>query len=197
MKLLVSNILSKIYNGAFKRRINEFVYLLVLSSIVIKILKVFSINTRSLFLFLVSVSGVLCITTIRASNNTIYSIITKHISMNIKDSSQYHELDYYDDRNEIAQIFKEEFIEGLICLSITPFCKKIRLTTHKWIYDEVICNDKIQKIYEVEVKQSGNCKIPQEVLLLNSNKSFIKNQKRLNKTVFQERIQYKITLKRK
>jgi len=197
MKLLIFNILSKIYNGAFKKRLNELAYLIMLSAIINKVISLFGEETTSLFIFLIVCSVILVITTVRASNNTVYSILTKHLSMNIKDGSQYHVLDYYDDRKEIAELFKEEFIQGLVHLSLNPFCKTIKLTTHKWIYDEIICSKDVQVMYNVTAKPYGKCKIPQEVLLLNSNKSFLRNQERLNKSVFQERKQYKVILKRK
>lgn len=197
MKLMMFNILSKIYNSAFKKRTNELVYLIVLSAIINKVVSLLGVDTMPLFIFLIGCSVVLALTTIRSSNNTIYSVITKHLSMNINDSSQYHSLDYYENREEVAELFKEEFIQGLISLSVTPFCGKIKLTTHKWVYDNVICNDKVQRLYEVDMKPFGKCKIPQEVLLLNSSKSFGKNQERLNKSAFQEREQYKIVLKRR
>lgn len=197
MKLLMFNILSKIYNSAFKKRTNEFVYLITLSAIINKCVSLTGADTMPLFIFLIVCSAILAITTVRPSNNTVYSILTKHLSMNINDSSQYHALDYYEDRKEIAELFKEEFIRGLVYLHINPFCKTIKLTTHKWVYDEIICSKDVQIMYNVTVKQSGKTKIPQEVLLLNSNKSFGKNKERLNNTAFQEREQYKIILKRK
>lgn len=197
MKLLFFNILSKIYNISFKNRKNEFIYLILLSCIINKLVSFIKPETISLFIFLFICSALLSITTIRASNNTIYNVFTKHLSMNIKDKYKYHSLDYYDDRKEIAELFKEEFKEGLIYLGLNPFCKIIKLTTHKWIYDEIICDNSIKSTYDVTVKKIGKTKIPQEVLLLNSNQSFIKNNERLNNTAFQEREQYKIVLKRK
>jgi len=116
--------------------------------------------------------------------------------MNLLDSSEYHSLDYYTQRKDIANLFKEEFISGLEKLASLPFCKKIKMTTHKWVFDKVICDERILRLYTVEAIPYKTCKIPQEVLLLCPYHTIKHNSENLEKSAFQEREQYKIILKK-
>lgn len=197
MRLYISFILSRIYNSAFRNRKNEFFYLFILSAILVKIMSFINDETLQLSIFLIIFSVILSITTIRGSNNVIYSMITKHISMNLLDKHLYHSLDYYTEREEVAELFKEEFITGLENLSKKPFCKKIKMTTHRWVFDNIVNTERIKKIYTIKYKSNTTCKIPQEVLLLCSYKSIKDNIERLNKSAFQDRDKYEIILIRK
>lgn len=197
MKLNLSFFLSRLYNFSFKKKINEFVYLFIISAIMTRIVSLINPDTYHLTVFLILISGILSLTTIRGSNNVIYSIILKYLSMNILDSSEYHSLDYYTQREKISDIFKEEFIQGLEALALMPFCGKIKMTTHKWVFDKILCDERITKLYIVEAIPYKTCKIPQEVLLLCPYKSIKQNFEKLNKSAFQNREQYKIILKRK
>ncbi|AKA44341.1 hypothetical protein PPSC2_26025 (plasmid) [Paenibacillus polymyxa SC2] len=59
------------------------------------------------------VAGFLALTTVRLSNNIMYSRLTKHMSMNINSFKVYHEFSYVSQRAAIAERFQEEFIVAI------------------------------------------------------------------------------------
>jgi len=198
MLLKFRRIRCKITNLAFKNRINEFIYLMVLSLIITKALSVFvKIDSLSLYVYLIALSAVLSITSVRPSNCVVFSVLTRDLGMSIKDLSKYHSYDYYEDREAISELFKKECIEGITNLSKKPYAKKMRATTHKWVYENILCIEEVLKIYEVKGVPCGKIKVPQEVLTLNSNESFVRYKDRLKKSAYQERDKYKVTLERR
>lgn len=188
----------KITNFAFKNRINEFIYLIILSLIITQILSAFvKIDSISLYVYLIVLSGILAVTSIRPSNCVVFSALTKDLGMSIKDLSKYHSYDYYEDREAISELFKKECIDGIITLSKKSYAKKMKATTHKWVYENILCDEQVLKLYEVKGIPCGKIKVPQEVLTLNSDESFIKYKDRLRKSAYQKREKYRVTLERR
>lgn len=188
----------KIANLAFKNRINEFIYLISLSLLITKILSYFvRFDSVALYLYLIGLSAVLSITSVRPSNCVVFSALTKDLGMSIKDLSKYHSYDYYEDREAISELFKKECIDGIVKLSEKSYAKKMKATTHKWVYENILCDEEVLKLYEVKGIPCGEIKVPQEVLTLNSDESFTKYKNRLKKSAYQKREKYKVTLERR
>lgn len=113
--------LGKIFNLSFKSKISLFIYL---NGIVSIMLCLFSSNFISDFIMLEVIIIILVITTVRFSNSMIYSKITKHLSMNILNLDKYYELDYCNEKEKIAEIFKNECIEALLTAKENKISKK-------------------------------------------------------------------------
>lgn len=189
-------LMANIYNTSFKTRFYEFIYLTILGLIISIPLSLITNDFWAMSIFLMVISIILSLTTIRLSNAVIYSKITKHISMNVLDFNEYHSKKYLENKKEIAQIFSDEFIEGII-RAYDLNCKKIRMTTHEWVYKNVLLDERVLSRYSIEIKEKGMCKIPFEVLLL-ANKSYVlSNSEIMLKEAYRERKQYYIVLKKK
>lgn len=147
-----------------------------------------------LFIFTSTISLIFAFSTVRLSNVCVYNKLTKHMSMAIDDFEPYHELSYIEDRNEVARRFQEEFIEAIVEAKRRNY-KKIRMTTHHWIVANVTGHETIQMLYNTDIKPSGSCKIPFEVLLLASKDTLENYTDELKQLAFRKRKEYKITLK--
>lgn len=151
----------------------------------------------SVYLYLIILSAVLSITSVRPSNCIIFSILTRDLGMSIKDLSNYYSYDYYKDREAISELFKKECIEGIINLSKKCYARSMKATTHKWVYENILCNEAVLELYEVKGIPCGKIRVPQEVLTINSDESFCKYKDRLKKSAYQKRDKYKVTLKKR
>lgn len=185
-------------NIAFKNRLFEFGYLIILSSILTTIMAlVSSIDVVFLYKFLIVLSLILAVTSIRQSNCLVFSILTKDLGMSIKDLSKYHSYDYYTERIQISELFKKECIEGILNISNKKYAKKIKITTHRWVYENILLDNKVLNLYEVKAIKKGKIIVAQEVLTLNSNDCFKKYKSKLKKSAYQKRDKYKIILIKK
>lgn len=185
---------SRISIVSFKTRLNEFIYLAILSSILTVIISFFKSDTFSLYIFLLSLSAVLSLTTIRMSNCMVYSLITGDLGMSVNDPMPFHTLDYKNDKDTISRIFKDDCIQGILKLSTKPYGRKIKITTHKWMYENVLCNNEVLNLFDIRVKKCGMFRIPKEVLFLVSDNSFNNYRDYISKSVFLKREKYKIIL---
>ncbi|MFF2532474.1 hypothetical protein ACFVS2_26765 [Brevibacillus sp. NPDC058079] len=188
--------IAKLYNGLFHNRMTIFLYLSSLGFVFSLITYPLTHDLWSFFLYILVISAILTITTIRLSNNSIYSRLTKHLSMNIADFQDYHSKNYLNDRMEVAELFQEEFITA-IETAHRKRCKTIRMTTHAWVYRHVMLHPRVQARYHVEAEEYGECKIPLEVLLLIAPIVIQKNPLKTFEIATKKRKQYKILLKAK
>lgn len=166
--------LGKIFNLSFKSKISLFIYL---NEIVSIMLCLFSSNFISDFIMLEVIIIILVITTVRFSNSMIYSKITKHLSMNILNLDKYYELDYCNEKEKIAEIFKNECIEALLKAKENKITK-IRATTHKWMFQNVFSSDDVLKFYDLTYTTGGEENIIMEMseFIPISKKNTIKNK---------------------
>lgn len=166
--------LGKIFNLSFKSKISLFIYL---NGIVSIMLCLFSSNFISDFIMLEVIIIILVITTVRFSNSMIYSKITKHLSMNILNLDKYYELDYCNEKEKIAEIFKNECIEALLTAKENKITK-IRATTHKWMFQNVFSSDDVLKFYDLTYTTGGEENIIMEMseFIPISKKNTIRNK---------------------
>lgn len=179
-------IIAILYNYLFNNKFYEFLYLVAISTLFFSIISLINNSFDLTFLaYLHFISLILSITTNRLSDVVIYSTITKHLSMNLKNIKEYEHYNY-DDCNEkeiIAKDFRDKFIDGIIYAGNKKY-KKIRLSTHKWVINNVLNDDRIKKYYNIEIKESGTTNIVLEMLLLaNGNTKIIKAKRKGYKVI--------------
>lgn len=165
--------IGKILNSAFKSKISLFIYLNILTLIICGL---FSKNFLSDIIICEIIISILVITTIRLSNVMIYSKIIKCMSMNILDLTPYYNLDYINEKSAVSELFKKEFIEAILNAKDKKI-KKITMTTHKWVYENVCLNMEILKYYNVDCTFNKNTDISLEMseFIPYSRKNSIKN----------------------
>lgn len=187
MKIKTIYFLAKIYNKSFNNRVSEFIYLSILSFIFLLLLSPFIKEfDKDSFFFLIFCISILSITTHRLSDVIIYSSLTKTLSMNLSKIDMYSEYNYdiAEDKDIIANKFKESFINAIIGCKY----KKINMNTHKWVIHNVINDDRVKELFDIDIKKKGKTNISLEALLLANGKT--------NKTSF-ERDAYRVKLKRR
>lgn len=183
-------------NTAFQNRLHQSIYMMTLSAILSVCLLPITKGFIDFWLFLSVISLCLSLTTVRLSNNSMYSPITKHLSMNIGNYTVYHQWNYIKQKREIAELYQEEFIQAIEKAYEKGF-HTIKMTTHVWVLYKVLLHERVLSRYDVVYKITGTTKIPLEVLLL-SSKTTMKNEIELIcQEAVKERKQVKILLKRK
>ena len=171
-------LIAKFYNNAFNNKKSIFIYLTLLSVIFNLIICVITHKFRfDYLLFLILIALVLSLTTIRLSSVIIYSPLLKVLSMNLVELHMYAKYDYDKDKVSISNEFKESFIEGLVFAGKKGY-KKIYMTTHRWVLENVLSDERVRKYYNVEYKESGIADITLEALLLTNGNTSLKNFKR-------------------
>lgn len=173
-------LLAIFYNYFFNNSIYEFFYLSILSLLFVGSISLFkNFFDIKFLLYLLFISFILSITTKRLSSVLIYSKITKHLSMNLKKINEYKNYNYdnKDEKNIIAEDFKNNFIKGILYAGNKRY-KKIKLSTHKWVVENVINDDKISNLYNIKIINKNKTSIILEVLLLATGKTNIKEAKR-------------------
>lgn len=180
-------------NEIMRNQWTLFVSLLTISGVVSFSLIPITNDFLSLFIFLLIISSIFVVTTTRLSNVCVYNKLTRHVSMVVDDLDAYHTLDYIDEKEKIAKLFQTEFVEGMKEAHRRKY-KKVRMTTHSWVAKEIAGHPAIQALYNVNVRPSGSCKIPMEVLLLASNESIIKHPNEISKHAFRKRKECKVSL---
>lgn len=176
--------LAKFYNYFVNNRLFMFINFNILFAIIAVLIK-----DLSLILFIQPLIILIVFTTYRLSNVGVYSSVFHILSMNLKDVNmfKYYDYDNEKDREIISNIFKEEFILFLKNAYIKNF-KTIKMTTHKWVVNNVVLDEEIQNLYEIEVKEIGKCKSTLEVLLLAG---------KYTPRAYYSRIKYKVILRKK
>ncbi|MDF2879456.1 MAG: hypothetical protein K0R54_13 [Clostridiaceae bacterium] len=194
-KILICAILSRVINESFKTIGNIIIFLTILSLIIYKILSYSNIELNGIWTFFISLIIILSFSTIRVSNNFIFSHITKHVSMIIKDTDRYRNYDYFKENKEISELLKNEFIDGLVNLS--HHSRIVRFSTHGWFIKNVLTNSIISEIYDISIKENRTTKIFLEIFALIKLED-IKNltDEQLD-IIFRKRKAYKVVLKKK
>lgn len=181
--------LAKTYNKAFKNKINVFVYLSILSVIFTLILYPITKEFLEFLIYLLVIAFILAITTVRLSPVVVYSKITKHLSMNLKDLNYGHNFDYdiEEDRYELSLLFRKDFINGIKYAHKKGY-RTIRMTTHKWVIENIVKDEEINKLYEIKITENGECDTKLETLLLAGKDTKRKNFKKKSYKVLLKRI---------
>ena len=176
--------LARFYNYFVNNRISLFCNLNAISLIISLLTKDFY-----LILFLEPLIILLTLTTYRLSDIGVYSSLLKCLSMNLKDINMFTMYDYDNPEEKaiIRNIFKNEFILFLQNAHKKNF-KVIKMTTHKWVVENIILSNEITSIYEPSIVECGKCKSTLEVLLLAG---------KYTSSAYINRTQYKVTLKRR
>lgn len=94
----------------------------------------------------------------RVSNNTIYERTNGSLHMDILFFWRYWRIDYFEENDKIRELLKQEFIQGLKKIARKAKGKKIKVSTHKWVYDNVMCSPEVQKLYRVDIVCLGDGK---------------------------------------
>lgn len=92
----------------------------------------------------------------RLSNNLIYIRRKKSVHMCILRFGRYHKIDYLKNSDQIKELLKKEFIEGLQRLSEKYKPEIVRIETHGWVYWNVLLSPEVKKIYNVEIIDGGH-----------------------------------------
>lgn len=187
---------AKFINLSFKNRLNQTIYMILLSALISVCLLPTTNSYLDFWIFLSIVSSVLSLTTIRLSNNSIYSPLTKHLSMNIDHVEAYHNLDYLEQKSQISSLYQEEFITAMENAHKKGY-KTIKMSSHSWVLVKVALHVRVTTCYDVVFKETGLTKIPLEVLLLTSKKSRKSNPKAIWREAFKSRKQVKVVFKLK
>lgn len=176
--------IAKSYNYFINSRISIFINFNILSIIIALLAQDFY-----LILFMEPLIVLLSLTTYRLSRIAVYSSTLKFLSMNLDDINMFSEYDYdsAEGKQIISDIFKDEFILFLENAHKKNF-KKIKMTTHKWVVNNVVLDDRVTSLYNVEVAKCGKCYIILEVLLLAG---------KYTPSAYIERDKYKVILTKK
>lgn len=140
-----------------------------------------------LFVFLMQLIIIpISLTNVRLSKVIVYSKLFKIVSMSLLDINMYKNLDYDEikDKEIISQDFKNEFIQGLIKCKY----KNIKMTTHKWVIENIIKSEAITNIYDIELVQKKKEYLIFDILILS---------RKYTKSAYVKRQIYKVKLKKK
>ncbi|MBP1309082.1 hypothetical protein JOD82_002102 [Paenibacillus sp. 1182] len=197
MKLTWYRWIGKLINLSFHSKLSIFAYLGFIGLIISACTFLITDEFWELFIYIMFVAGCLSLTTVRLSNNIMFSRLTKHMSMNINSFKVYHDYDYVTQRAAIAEQFQEEFITA-IETAYNKGYTRIKMTTHAWVYQHVLQHPRVNALYNIEAKKLGIRAIPLETLLLASNVTFQQHPDHLLNLAVMKRQQYrvKLTLKR-
>lgn len=172
-------LLAKIYNRAFNSKLNIFIYLLILSTIFSAILSPITKDFFGFLLNLIVIDIILALTTVRLSNVVVYSKITKHLSMNLLSLSYGNNFNYdnKEEREALSEVFKEDFIQGIEYAHKKGY-KTIRMTTHKWVVENIVKNNRVKNLYYINIEDHGECNTKLETILLAGKDTARKNFKK-------------------
>lgn len=184
IKFKVHMTLARFYNYFVNSRISLFFNLNIISLVISSLTKDFY-----LILFLEPLILLLTLTTYRLSDVGVYSSLLKCLSMNLKDVSMFNAYDYDnpEEKSIISGIFRDEFILFLQNAHKKNF-NVIKMTTHKWVVENIILSNDIASIYESNIVECGKCKSTLEVLLLAG---------KYTPSAYIDRQRYKVILKRR
>lgn len=170
---------AKLYNRALNNKINVFIYLSILSCMFTVLLYPITKDIFEFLRYLLVVTFILAITTVRLSCVAVYSKLTKHLSMNLEDLNYGHNFDYdkKEDRYELSLLFKRDFINAVEYAHQKGY-KTIRMTTHKWVVENVVKDEKVTKLYDIKITEKGECDTKLETLLLAGKDTKRKNFKK-------------------
>lgn len=109
---------------------------------------------------------VIAISNVRLSEVIVYNRLFKIVSMSLSDINRYKEYDYDNelDKIKISKDFKEEFIKGLT--NPNNKLKKISMTTHKWVVENVINSKEVQSLFDVDIRSLKEGYLTFDVLIL-------------------------------
>lgn len=192
VKLLLLFILSRLINGGFKSFINRLIFLTLIGSVCCFI---FSNNIKNDVLIVLLFSLILSISIKRVSSNFILSLLTGHLSMNLRYPKEYREYSYKDDKNIISEKLKEEFILGI--LEASKYRKTLRFSTHGWFIKNVVLDNRIKGKFNINIKRKNKTMIPTEVLSLFSGKEVFRNTDFAFNSAVKKREGYYVLLKKK
>lgn len=181
--------IAKLYNKAFNNKLSVFLYLLILSTIFSAILFPITKDFFGFLLNLVVIAIILAVTTVRLSKVVVYSKITKHLSMNLLSLDYGTDFNYdkKEERDSLGEIFKEDFIQGIEYAHKKGY-KTIKMTTHKWVVENIVKNNRVQNLYHISIEEHGECDTKLETILLAGKDTERKNFKKKC---------YKVILKRR
>lgn len=195
-KLNALSSFAKFINLSFQNRLNQTIYMIFLSALISVCLLPTTNSFFDFWIFLSIVSSILSLTTIRLSNNSIYSPLTKHLSMNIDLVEAYHNLDYLEQKSQISALYQEEFITAMENAHKKGY-KTIKMSSHSWVLVKVALHERVTTCYDIVFKETGSTRIPLEVLLLTSKKSRKSTPKAIWREAFKARKQVKVVFKLK
>jgi hypothetical protein len=131
---------------------------MLVPTIILLIFKALGLNVTlvQIALFLVLSYIVVTLMIPRLSNNLIYVRRKKSVHMCILRFGRYHKIDYLSNPDQIKELLKKEFIEGLQRLSEKYKPEKVRVETHGWVYWNVLLSPEVKKIYNVTIVEGGH-----------------------------------------
>lgn len=191
-KLLSFALLSRLTNSSFRTFFNRVISLGVLALLIYRFLILINVEVTGYWAIIFPFIIILSLSVKRISNNFLFSRITKHASMIIKDTTRYREIDYINKKQELSNLLKKEFIEGLI--NASKISKKVRFSTHKWFVENVVLSKEIKDVYDIEILEDGKISLSLEVLTLIRWSEIVKLNPEIINSVLKKRKGYKVKL---
>lgn len=188
--------IAHIINRCVRTQTNMLLSMTYLSTVIAVFFLSEQANLYALWISLVIFSLTFSATTVRLSNNSIYNRLNNYLIMNVKDFSPYYQLDYVNQKKEVAILYQEEFI-GAIEEAHRLGVKKIKMNTHAWVMYKVLLDKRVTSLYDVQHKEKGTKKIPFESLLLVSPDVAVAEADDVSQEAFKERKHFKVVLMRR
>lgn len=188
--------IAHIINRCLQTQTNILLSMTYLSTVIMAFFLSEQTNLYVVWISLVFFSFAFSVTTVRLSNNSIYNRLNKYLIMNVKDFRSYYQLDYVEQKREVALLYQEEFIQA-IQEAHRLGAKKIKMNTHAWVMHKVLSDVRVTSLYHVQHKEKGVAKIPFESLLLVSPTLALAGQVDVEQEAFKKRKRYAVVMKRK
>src|SRR5690625_391037 len=186
IRLQIKHKLALFINWIFKSFINRFTF--IFSTLLFTFSRLFSISILAI-IFLLLISMVMGLTIFRTSNNLNTNKVTGTINMSVLNLEEYWTINYFKEKDKIANKLKKEFIEGV--LEASNYNNQIKMKTHKWFLENVINDERVQSKYNVEVTDTNKeISLETETLILINPKDLKKHFSELDERLKRKRKEY-------
>lgn len=177
-----------IFKSFFNRFISIFAFLIILYIII------FPYSTIEIILIFL-ISFISSITTVRVGSNLNLNLVTGTLNMCLLNPKEYWKYNYIDEKDKIAQYFKDEFIEGL--LKASKYKRTIKMGTHKWVVENISNHEQIKSNFNISIKEIKKpIKLTSEILILINQEELKLNYQTIKEITNSERVGYTVKLRR-
>ena len=190
IRLQIKHKLALFINWIFKSFINRFTF--IFSTLLFTFLRFFAISILAI-IFLLLLSIIIALTILRTSNNLNINQLTGTLNMSVLNLEEYWTINYFKEKDKIANKLKKEFIEGV--LEASNYNNQIKMKTHKWFLENVINDKKVKSKYIVEVIDTNKkMSLGTETLILINPKDLKKHFSELDERLKRKRKEYLVKL---
>lgn len=162
---------TKIFDEVMRTEMSRYIYCIILFNIFYFLIP--SLSSLKLLVFLIPTMSLLFAFSFkRTSENFILNKATGTLNMNLMYPKSYRKYHYINQKEDIANKLKEEFIKGIFIAAENK--KKLKMQTHKWMIENVIEDERIKSQFIITVIEKENPVFIMSEILVLVNRSIIR-----------------------